>query len=58
MPTLIMTGENEVGSTPLMSQGIKKEIKNSYLYIIKNAKHGATIEQSNAVNKKLNKFLF
>ena len=58
MPTLIMTGENEVGSTPLMSEGISKEIKNSNLYIIKNAKHGATVEQSDIVNEKLNKFLF
>ena len=58
MPTLIMTGENEVGSTPLMSEGISKEIKNSNLYIIKNAKHGATIEQANVVNEQLNKFLF
>ncbi len=58
MPTLIMTGENEVGSTPLMSEGISKKIKNSEFYIIKNAKHGATIEQSNVVNEKLNKFLF
>ena len=58
MPTLIMTGENEVGSTPLMSEGISKEIKNSDLYIIKNAKHGATVEQADIVNEKLNKFLF
>ena len=58
MPSLIMTGENEIGSTPLMSEGISKEIKNSNLFIIKNAKHGATIEQSNIVNEKLNKFLF
>jgi len=58
MPTLIMTGENEVGSTPLMSEGISKEIKNSNLYIIKNAKHGATIEQADVVNEKLNNFLF
>ena len=58
MPTLIMTGENEVGSTPLMSEKISKEIKNSNFYIIKNAKHGATIEQANVVNEKLNKFLF
>ena len=58
MPTLIMTGENEVGSTPLMSEGISKEIKNSVLYIIKNAKHGATVEQADIVNEKLNKFLF
>ena len=58
MPSLIMTGENEVGSTPFMSEGISKEIKNSDLYIIKNAKHGATIEQADVVNEKLNKFLF
>ena len=57
MPSLIMTGENEVGSTPHMSEGISKEIKNSDLYIIKKAKHGATIEQSKVVNEKLNKFL-
>ena len=58
MPTLIMTGENEVGSTPHMSEGISKEIKNSSLFIIKNAKHGATIEQANVVNEKINSFLY
>ena len=58
MPTLIMTGDNEVGSTPLMSEGISKKIANSELHIIKNAKHGATIEQAEAVNQKLNSFLF
>ena len=58
MPTLIMTGDNEVGSTPLMSEGISKKIVNSELHIIKNAKHGATIEQAEAVNQKLNSFLF
>ena len=58
MPTLIMTGENEVGSTPHMSEGISKEIKNSSLFIIENAKHGATIEQANVVNEKINSFLY
>ena len=58
MPTLVMTGENEIGSTPMMSENINKEISGSELYIIKNAKHGATIEQAHAVNKKLNNFLF
>ena len=58
MPTLIMTGENELGSTPFMSKGINKEIKGSELYIIKDAKHGATIEKAEAVNQKLNNFLF
>ena len=50
MPTLIMTGDNEVGSTPLMSEEFPK-IVNSELHIIKNAKHGATIEQAEAVNQ-------
>ena len=58
MPTLIMTGENEVGSTPLMSEGINKEIKNSILCIVKNAKHGVTIEKSEKVNTKISNFLF
>ena len=35
-----------------------QKIKNSSLYLIKNAKHGATIEQAETVNKKINKFLF
>ena len=58
LPTLIMTGENEVGSTPRMSEDIHKEIKNSILHIIKNAKHGATIEKAEDVNNQLVKFLF
>ena len=58
MPSLIMTGENEVGSTPIMSERISQKIKNSFLYIVKEAKHVATIEQSDIVNQKLNEFLF
>ena len=56
--TLIMTGENEIGSTPKMSKDLHKDIKNSILYIIKDAKHGATIEQAKDVNDQLTKFLF
>ena len=58
MPTLIMTGENEIGSTPKMSEDLHKKINNSILYIIKNAKHGATIEKADDVNKQINNFLF
>ena len=58
MPTLIMTGENEVGSTPKMSKELNKDIINSILYIIKDAKHGATIEKAKIVNDQLTKFLF
>ena len=58
MPTLIMTGKNEVGSTPSMSIGIHKEITKSQIYIINDAKHGATIEKANTVNKKIYNFLY
>ena len=58
MPTLIMTGENEIGSTPKMSEELNKDINNSILYIVKDAKHGATIEKANDVNEQLVKFLF
>ena len=56
--TLIMTGENEIGSTPKMSTELNKDINNSILHIIKGAKHGATIEKADDVNEKLTKFLF
>ena len=58
IPTLIMTGENEIGSTPRMSEELNKDINNSILYIIKDAKHGATIEKADVVNEQLTKFLF
>ena len=58
MPTLIMTGEKEIGSTPRMSEDIHKRIKNSQLCIIKYAKHGATIEKAKKVNNQLYKFLY
>ena len=58
MPTLIMTGENEIGSTPKMSEELNKDINDSILYIVKDAKHGATIEKENDVNDQLTKFLF
>ena len=58
MPTLIMTGEHEVGSTILMNEELSKKIKNSTFYIIKNAKHIAIIEQEQDVNNRLNKFLY
>ena len=58
MPTLIMTGEHDIGSTPKMSEDLHREIKNSSLCIIKNAKHGVTMEKSEKVNKQILNFLF
>tara|TARA_Y100000588_G_C13944752_1_gene791627 strand:- start:44 stop:829 length:786 start_codon:yes stop_codon:yes gene_type:complete len=58
MPTLIMTGENEVGSTPYMSKMLSKKIKNSEVSIIPNAKHMATFESSHIVNQLISNFLY
>ena len=57
MPTLIITGENEVGSTPDMSKKLHQEINNSNLYIVPNAKHMATFERADLVNVEINKFI-
>tara|TARA_B100000029_G_scaffold503379_1_gene580169 strand:- start:1168 stop:1953 length:786 start_codon:yes stop_codon:yes gene_type:complete len=57
MPTLIMTGENEIGSTPKMSKTLNTKIKNSKLFIIPNSKHMAVYEKANIVNKKILKFI-
>ena len=56
MPTLIITGENEVGSTPKMSKMLNQKIKNSKLYIVPKAKHMATFETANLVNIEISKF--
>ena len=57
IPTLIMTGENEVGSTPDMSRMLQQEIKNSKLYIIPKAKHMAAFEKADLVNTEIAKFI-
>ena len=58
MLTLIMTGENDVGSTPKMSQKLKDQIYNSKLYIIPKARHMACFEKANIVNDAIAKFIF
>ena len=58
IPTLIMTGENEVGSYALIcSRMLHQKIKNSKLYIIPNAKHMAAFEEANLVNTEIAKFI-
>jgi pimeloyl-ACP methyl ester carboxylesterase len=57
MPTLIMTGENEIGSTPEMTEMLAKQIHNSKIYIIPKAKHMATFEKSDLVNIEISKFI-
>ena len=52
-----MTGENELGSTPEMSTKLNKKLNNSQLFIIPKAKHMASYEESEVVNKKLYQFI-
>ena len=55
--TLVMTGENDVGSTIEMSQQLNNIIKNSELKIIKDGKHLCSIECADDVNLAIKNFV-
>ena len=48
--TLIITGENDIGSTPEMSKNLSNQISNSKVKIICKGKHLCGIEYSDDVN--------
>ena len=58
MPTLIMTGENDIGSTPKMSEKLNHLICNSKIYIIPKSKHMGIFEKNDLVNQEISKFLY
>jgi len=51
--TLIMTGENDIGSTPEMSKNLSKKITNSKVKIVSNGKHLCSIECADDVNNAI-----
>ena len=51
--TLIMTGENDIGSTPEMSKNLSKIIANSKVKIVSNGKHLCSIEYADDVNNAI-----
>ena len=55
--TLVMTGENDIGSTIEMSQQLSNIIKNSELKIIKDGKHLCGIECADDVNLVIKNFV-
>ena len=55
--TLIITGENDVGSTPEMSKNLSKIIKKSKFIEIKKGKHLCSIECANDVNMTFKEFI-
>ncbi len=55
--TLVMTGENDIGSTIEMSQQLNNIIKNSELKIVKGGKHLCGIECADDVNLVIKNFI-
>ena len=55
--TLIMTGENDIGSTVEMSKKLCDVINNSQLKVIKNGKHLCSIECADDVNNTIKNFI-
>ena len=51
--TLIMTGENDIGSTTEMSKNLSKKIANSKVKIVSNGKHLCSIECVDDVNNAI-----
>ena len=56
-PTLIITGEDDIGSTPEMASKLSKKIYRSKISIIKKARHMVTYEKDNVVNKQIKNFI-
>ena len=51
--TLIMTGENDIGSTPEMSKNLSKKITDSKINIVSGGKHLCSIECADDVNNAI-----
>jgi len=54
---LVMTGENDIGSTTEMSKNLNNLIKNSQYKVIKNGKHLCGIECADEVNMAIKNFI-
>jgi len=57
IPTLIMVGEDDPGTPVAASEAIHKRISGSRLVILPSARHLSNVEQSEAFNEALLKFL-
>ena len=56
-PTLVMTGENDVGSTPRMAELIADRIPDSQLHIFPRLKHSVLLEAPDQVAAQMKPFL-
>jgi (E)-2-((N-methylformamido)methylene)succinate hydrolase len=55
--TLVMTGSNDLGSSPVMSKELVKDLTNSSYIEIKNGKHLCSIECADDVNINIKNFI-
>lgn len=56
-PTLVITGENDVGSTPAMSRAIAEQIPRAQLQIFPGVKHMLPVENADKLSQQLIQFL-
>ena len=56
-PTLVMTGELDVGSTPEMARRMERDLSDARVVILEGLKHMAAVESPAAVNEPLVAFL-
>lgn len=57
VPTLVMTGENDAGSTPRMAQFIHKQIAGSTMHILPKLKHSVLLEAPDQIGDLIDPFL-
>jgi pimeloyl-ACP methyl ester carboxylesterase len=56
-PTLIVVGEEDVLTPPAMSRDLQRGIAGSELAVLRNAGHLSSLEQPDAFNAELARFL-
>ncbi|WP_252504387.1 alpha/beta fold hydrolase [Sporosarcina sp. Marseille-Q4943] len=57
IPTLVITGEEDIGSTPEMAQQIHEKIADSELLIVPTMRHMLPVERPNIVNEAIHSFI-
>ncbi|MCG7337205.1 alpha/beta fold hydrolase [Sporosarcina sp. ACRSM] len=57
VPTLVITGEEDVGSTPEMAQQIHEKITDSELLIVPAMRHMLPVERPDIVNEAIHSFI-
>ncbi|WP_262176748.1 alpha/beta fold hydrolase [Saccharococcus sp. Marseille-Q5394] len=57
IPTLVMTGEEDIGSTPEMAKQIQKKIAESELLVVPTMRHMLPVERPDIVNEAIHSFI-